>query len=213
MWIADKLKRLFLLKKRPQESSKNGGPTPEPVEIVVSPTELHSLDIQLRSGSQAVRIAAAERLAAVGERGTLVLMSALEEDDPETYETAAWGIEVPLIGQSRGGLDKERLRRMLKPAIGYLIGIVKQAVILKGAAAYDRKVSSAIGVLGAVGDPDALPALQELLSRVRRKIEAEGIVKERVETRETFRSISTEDSLHHLERQIEMIKGRDAIQA
>jgi pimeloyl-ACP methyl ester carboxylesterase len=169
--------------------------------------DLRSLDVHLRSGSHAVRIAAAEKLAEAGQEGALILIQALKEGDNETYEAAAWGIEVPLVEQGRGGLPKERLHEILRPATEYLIEIVKQAEILKGAAAYDKRVSQAIGALGAIGDPEALPALGDLLARVRGKIEVEGVVRERVHTRETFGWISTEDGLRDLERQIERIKG------
>ncbi len=84
---------------------------------------------------------------------------------------------------------------------------MKKAEILKGAAAYDRRVSNAVGVLGAVGDPEALPALEDLLAKVQAKIKTEGSVRERVETRGTFKWISTEDSLRHLERQIKRINA------
>ncbi len=206
MWITERLRRLFRRKHKVAESGADAEHQHQ-VLTGLPPDELHSLDIQLRSGSHAVRIAAAEKLAEAGEQGALLLMSALKASDQDTYEIAAWGIEVPLIEYGRGGLEKEKLRQLLKPSTEYLIDIVKQAEILKGAAAYDRKVSNAIGVLGAVGDPEALPALEDLLARVRAKIKAEGSVRERIETRERFKWISTEDSVRHLERQIKCIKN------
>ena len=212
MWILDILSRLFRLKKKTKNSSADSELTSDQVETGPSPGDLHSLDIQLRTGSHAVRIAAAEKLADAGEQGALILMSALKEDDQEAYETAAWGIEVPLIQQGRGGLGKEELRQLLMPATEYLIQIFRQADILKGAAAYNRRVSYAIGALGSIGDPEALPALEELLAKVRAKIETDGLVRERVKTRETFGWISTEDSLRHLERHIESIKGSPGAQ-
>jgi uncharacterized protein YjgD (DUF1641 family) len=210
MWIVDILRRLFGRKKTSQkkDDAADSKQAESQVRNGPPPGELYSLDIQLRSGSHAVRIAAAEKLAEAGEGGVLILMSALKEDDQETYETAVWGIEVPLIEQDRGGLGKERLRQLLKPATEYLIEIVKRAEILNGAAAYGRRVHLAIGMLGALGDPEAQPALGELIAKVRDKIEAQGNVRERVE----FRWISTKDSLRHLERQIEKIKGSQATQ-
>jgi hypothetical protein len=168
---------------------------------------LYPLDIQLRTGSHAARVAAVEKLADAGEPGALVLMLALRENDAEIYETAAWGIEVPLIEQGRGGMGKERLREILMPATRYLTDIVWGAAILKGASAYDRRVFYAIGVLGSIGDRAALPALEALRLRVRRKIEVEGVVREHVETREKLGWVSTEDDLRHLERQIESINA------
>ncbi len=211
MWIAERLRRLFRRKHNVTESVTDAEQENQ-VLTALSPDEMHSLDIQLRSGSHAVRIAAAEKLAEAGEQGAFLLMSALKANDQETYEIAAWGIEVPLIEHGRGRLGKEKLRQLLKPSTEYLIDIVKQAQILNGAAAYDRRVSNAIGVLGAVGDPEALPALEDLLARVRAKIKAEGSVRERIETRERFKWISTEDSVRHLERQIKSIKNGEASQ-
>jgi HEAT repeat protein len=168
---------------------------------------LYPLDVQLRTGSHVARIAAAEKLAEAGEQGALVLMLALRESDAQTYETAAWGIEIPLIEQDRGRLGKEKLRELMRPATQYLTDIVWSAAILKGASAYDRRVSYAIGVLGSIGDRAALPALEGLLTKVRRKIEVEGVVREYVETREKLGWVSTDDDLHHLERQIENINA------
>ncbi len=206
MWIMDILRRIFGRKKTSQEAEASGDEL-NGARATLAADELHALDVHLRSGSHRVRIAAAEKLAEAGEQGALMLMSALKDEDQATYETAAWGIEVPLIEQGKGGMGGERLRQFLKPATQYLIGIVRQAEILNGAAAYDSRVSNAIGVLGATGDPEALPALEELLAKVRAKIEKDGSVRERVETRERFKWISTEDSARHLERQIKRIRG------
>jgi hypothetical protein len=210
------LGRIFRRRKKlPKEESPIAK---EPLAVISAPilalgeipaldpgSPLFPLDVQLRTGSHAARIAAAEKLAEAGEPGARVLMLALKESDVETYETAAWGIEIPLIEQGRGGLSKEKLRELLRPATRYLTDIVWGATILKGANAYDRRVSHAIGVLGSIGDRAALPALELLLIKVRRKIEVEGIVREHVETREKLGWVSTEDDLHHLERQIENI--------
>ncbi len=200
------MRRIFGRRKKDQEAETDSNES-NSARTAVAADELHALDVHLRSGSHRVRIAAAEKLAEAGEQGALMLMSALKDEDQMTYETAAWGIEVPLIEQGKGGMGGERLRQFLKPATEYLIGIVKQAEILNGAAAYNSRVSNAIGVLGAVEDPEALPALEELLAKVRAKIEKDGSVRERIETREKFKWISTEDSARHLERQIKRIKG------
>jgi HEAT repeat protein len=210
MWILNVFRKLFGRKKRPQEAAgpKDSEQTADVAKATAPSARLSDLDTQLRSGSHAVRIAAAEKLAEAGEEGALILMQALKEGDNETYEAAVWGIEVPLIKQSRGGMGKERLRQLLRPATEYLIEIVRRAQVLKGAAAYDLRVHRAAGVLGALGDPEALPALEELIGKVQRKIEAQGNVRERA----GFRWISTEDSLLHLRRQVDHIKGNQAAQ-
>ncbi len=118
MWITERLRRLFRRKHQSAESGADGEQSDLGVPTIPL-DELHALDVHLRSGSHAVRIAAAEKLAEAGEPGALVLMSALKENDQETYETAAWGIEVPLIEQGRRGLGGERLRQFLKPATEY----------------------------------------------------------------------------------------------
>ena len=214
MWIIDALRRLFGRRKKPAEKSIATGneQAANLVKAVPTADELIALDTQLRNGSHAVRIAAAEKLAEGGEAGALVLMQALREADSATYEAAAWGIEVPLVEQGRGGMEKDRLRQLLRPATEYLIEIVRKAEILKGASAYNKRVSYATEALGAIGDPTALPALEELLVKVQTKILSEGVVRERIETRETFGWVSTEDSLQGLEHEIGNIRRKPATQ-
>ena len=168
--------------------------------------KLVALDGLLRNGSHKERIEAAETLAKSGLEGVSILMEAVKDKNQETYEVAAWGIQIPLMKHNSEQIGKEKLRTFLAPTTEYLIDVVKQARILRGAKAYNGKVSWAIGTLGAIGDSAALPALEELLAKVQNRKNDDGDVRKYIQTPDVVGFISKQDSIDHLEAAIKDIR-------
>ena len=166
------------------------------------------LERLLRDRNERVRFNAVESLVTVGGLEAVpALIRALKDTRKETYEAAAWGIQVPLMDSAKK-IGRDRLREALIPAVEYLIDIVEKAKILKGARSYDRYVVWAIGTLGAIGDPSAIPVLENLLAKLKGKIAAEGAVREYVDTGIAAGYISSSDDINHIESAIKEIRRK-----
>ena len=167
-----------------------------------------ALEKQLRSEEHNVRISAAQNLAKIGIEAVPILVKTLKDDRKDVFDDAAWGIQTPLM-DNRDEMDEEKLHEALIPAIQYLIDIVDRTKISKGASSYDKYVARAIGTLGAIGNPGALPALKKLLAKVQNKIGREGVVREYVNTGIAAGYISTKDDIYNIEIAINAIKERE----
>lgn len=135
------------------------------------------------------------------------LLKALKDDNPEVYGTAAWVIGVEIADSGRR-MD-EKLHKALIPAIQYLIDIVDRTKISKGASSYDKYVARAIGTLGDIGDSSAIPVLEKILTKVQKKVEKEGMVREYVDTGIAAGYISPKDDIYNIETAINAIKERE----
>jgi hypothetical protein len=165
--------------------------------------EMESL---LRSESENVRFNAAHELAELGIEAVPILLKALKDDRKGVSQNAIHGI-IMLMNRSED-IGEERLRETLKPATKYLINIVERAKISSGVNSFTEYVSSAIGALGIIGDPIAIPTLKKILAKVQKKIEKEGVSSEYVETESYAGYTSTEEDVYHINHSIEQIRKK-----
>jgi HEAT repeat protein len=138
--------------------------------------------------------------------GMPILLNALKNENLEIFTSATSGISRVSNGPE---FDRERLRRMLTPAIQHLVNIVEEAEILEsGIRSYDERVAAAILALSSIADLSAIPALEKLLAKVKAKVAAQGVSHEYVNTGIAAGFISSESHVFHIEHTIEEIRRR-----
>ena len=173
-----------------------------------TPQALIALERLLRSAMGRGKTDAARELVDIGGIDAVpILIGALRDNDPEVRDAAAWGIQVPLMKQRAGEIGRDRLRKALIPATECFMSLVEGASVSMGVRSFDRHVARAIGALGTIGDPRAMPTLERMLERVQSKIEKEGVAREYVVTEIAAGHISTQDDISHIESAIENIRA------
>jgi hypothetical protein len=89
------------------------------------------------------------------------------------------------------------------------ITVVNSARVLTGAKSFDDDTVRAISTLRDKGGSSAIPALEKLLTKVQKKVEQEGMVREYIDNGIAAGYISPKDDIYHIESAIKEIKERE----
>ena len=107
--------------------------------------------------------------------------------------------------KNKKSFDEEEQR---KGEMVEVITVVNSTRVLKGAKSFDDDTVRAISTLRDKGDSSAIPALEKLLTKVQKKVELEGMVREYIDNGIAAGYISPEDDIYHIESAIKEIKER-----
>ena len=147
----------------------------------------------------------------VGIVGLWIIGTLYGEEEKDKEEGTGYIPEamlyVPVLDKEKGTgyIGKEQG----KGEMVEFITVVNSARVLKGAKSFDDDTVRAISTLRDKGDSSAIPALEKLLTKVQKKVEQEGMVREYIDNGIAAGYISTEDDIYHIESAIREIKERE----